>query len=71
MKMYKFYLFASVVVLSLCGCFSTKKSESEILNVDEVLKLNVLKTKATLGKITDVNSFPRSIPNDKKEWESL
>ena len=71
MKIYKFYLFTSVVVLSLFGCFSTKKSESESLNVDKVLKLNVLKTKATLGEITDVNSFPRSIPNDKKDWESV
>ena len=25
MKIYKFYLFTSVVVLSLFGCFSTKK----------------------------------------------
>jgi unsaturated chondroitin disaccharide hydrolase len=68
MRRIKFFLSVSVLTIVLSSCFSTKNDASDF-DVEKTLKLNVLKTKKTLGIVTEVNSFPRSIPKVKKNWE--
>lgn len=78
MKIIKFFLFVSVAALILSSCYSVNKKpiKKEItervtskISIDEILDQNVSKTKETLGTLSEINNFPRNIPNGKTAWE--
>ena len=68
MKIVKLLLSASIIAVMLSSCQSIK-NESTKISVDTILDQNISKTKETLGTLSEINNFPRNIPNGKTTWE--
>ncbi|WP_139955754.1 glycoside hydrolase family 88 protein [Flavicella sediminum] len=64
--MTRLFIFLSVFIIVSC---SQEKKETATFNSAKTLELSVDKTKHTLSVLHEKDSFPRNIPEGKKDWE--